>query len=145
MTDLDDIYSNRILELAAEISHTRRLKSPNATASAHSKLCGSTIDVDVSIENGRVSAFGQDIRACLLGQVAASVVGREIIGSTPKEIRQVAAIMHDMLKNGGTPPQGRWQDLEILQPVKDYPARHASTMLVFEAVDTAISIIEQGN
>lgn len=139
MADLDDIYSTRILELAADIPRSDRVAKPAATARAQSKLCGSTIEVDVSLQNGAVSDFGQTVKACLLGQAAASVVGREIVGTTPEEFGVVSRVMRDMLKNDGPAPEGRWADLAVLQPVKDYPHRHASTLLVFDAVNAAFA------
>lgn len=142
MTDLDDIYSNRILELAANIARTARLSHPDATASAHSKLCGSTITIDLTVEGDRVTDYGQTVKACLLGQVSASVVGREIVGSSTAEIKEVGAAMRRMLKENGPPPAGRWGDLAVLEPVRDYRARHASTLLVFDAVEQALREIE---
>ncbi len=142
MAALSEIYNSRIIELAAAIPRAERLAAPDATATAHSKLCGSTITVDIAIENGRVVAFGQQVKACLLGQAAASVLGREIVGSSPQELRDVAERMRAMLKAGGDPPEGRWADLGVLQPVKDHKARHASTLLVFEAVERALGEIE---
>lgn len=142
MTALSEIYNSRIIELAAAIPHAARLASPDASATAHSKLCGSTIAVDIKLAGGRVSEFGQLVKACLLGQAAASVMGREAVGSTPEELHQVAAAMRGMLKEGGAPPVGRWADLAVLQPVKDHKARHASTLLVFEAVERALAEID---
>ncbi len=142
MTDLDDIYSNRILELAASIPRTERLASPDASATAHSKLCGSTVTVDLKMEDGAVSDFGQNVKACLLGQAAASVVGREIVGTKSEELREIARQVRAMLKDNGAPPEGRWSDLAVLEPVRDYKARHPSTLLVFDAVLDAISEIE---
>jgi NifU-like protein involved in Fe-S cluster formation len=142
MTLLSEIYNTRILELAAAIPHAKRLANPDATATAHSKLCGSTVTVDIKVAGGRVTEFGQTVKACLLGQSAASVVGREIVGSSVDELRDVGHIMRCMLKQGGPPPTGRWADLAVLQPVKDYRARHASTLLVFDAVEKALAEIE---
>jgi NifU-like protein involved in Fe-S cluster formation len=139
MADLDDIYNLKILELAADIPRSQRLASPQATAAARSKLCGSTITVDLNVENGRIAAFGQDVRACLLGQAAAAIVGREIVGTAPAEFAGVGRAMRAMLKDGGPPPSGRWSDLALLQPVKDYAHRHASTLLVFDAIDKALA------
>lgn len=141
MADLDDIYNLRILELAADIPHSNRLENPDATASARSKLCGSTITIDLKMADGRVADFGQTVKACLLGQASASIVGREIVGTSADEFRTVAASMRRMLKEHGPPPAGRWADLAILEPVKDYPHRHASTLLVFDAVETALDEI----
>jgi NifU-like protein involved in Fe-S cluster formation len=142
MTALSEIYNTKIIELAANIPRGERLDSPDATASAHSKLCGSTVVVDLKMRDGRVTAFGQQVKACLLGQAAASVMGREIVGSTPAELREVGSTMRAMLKSGGEPPAGRWADLAVLQPVKDHRARHASTLLVFDAVERALAEIE---
>ena len=138
----DDIYSQRILELAAALPRTGRLPEPQATATAHSKLCGSTVTVDLTMQADVVSDYGQSVKACLLGQSAASVMGREIIGSSAEELRDVGATMRKMLKADGPPPQGRWSDLAMLEPVRDYKARHASTLLVFDAVEEAIAKIE---
>jgi NifU-like protein involved in Fe-S cluster formation len=142
MVNLDDLYSGRILELAANIPHTERLAAPDATAKAHSKLCGSRITVDLKMDGDAVTDYGQDVKACLLGQSSASVMGRLIVGSTAEELREVGRVMRKMLKEGGEPPSGKWADLAVLQPVRDYKARHASTLLVFDAVEDAIGQIE---
>jgi NifU-like protein involved in Fe-S cluster formation len=142
MTLLSEIYNTKILELAAAIAHAKRLPHPDASATAHSKLCGSTVTVDLKMDDERVTDFGQTVRACLLGQSAASVVGREIVGSSADELREVGRIMRCMLKQGGPAPAGRWADLAVLQPVRDYKARHASTLLVFDAVERALADIE---
>lgn len=142
MTRLSDLYNSRILELAAELSHGERLARPDATARAHSKLCGSTVMVDLGMDGERVAAYGQTVRACLLGQSSASVMGREIVGTSASELREVGTIMRKMLKEGGPPPTGRWADLAVLEPVRDYKARHASTLLVFDAVEDALATIE---
>jgi len=138
----EDIYSQRILELAANMKRAERLPHPDATATAHSKLCGSRVTVDLSMEDDVVTDYGQSVKACLLGQSSAAVMGREIVGSTVAELRAVGAAMRKMLKAGGPPPNGRWADLRALEPVKDYKARHASTLLVFDAVEDAIRQIE---
>lgn len=143
MTQLSDIYNSKILELAAAIPRGQRLPHPDATASAHSKLCGSTINVDLSMRDGVVADYGQTVKACLLGQAAASVMGREIIGSTAVELREVGHQMRAMLKSDGQPPTGRWSDLAVLEPVRNVKARHASTLLVFDAVERALDAIEQ--
>ena len=142
MTQLSEIYNQRILELAAHIAGAERLADANATATAHSRLCGSTVTVDLKVEGDRVAGFGQTVKACLLGQAAASVMGRNIIGTSADELREVGRTMRAMLKAGGPPPAGRWADLAVLQPVKDYKARHASTLLVFDAVETALGEVE---
>jgi NifU-like protein involved in Fe-S cluster formation len=138
----EDIYSQRILELAAALPRTSRLKAPEATAKAHSKLCGSTVVVDLDMEGDVVTDYGQTVKACLLGQSAASVMGREIVGSRAEELRAIGAAMRKMLKEGGSPPEGKWADLAVLEPVRDYKARHPSTLLVFDAVEDAIAQIE---
>lgn len=142
MTNIDDLYSGRILELAANIAHTQRLPHPDATASAHSKLCGSRIAIDLCMEGDVITEYGQDVKACLLGQTAAAIVGAHIIGSTAPELRALSLRMRRMLKEGGEPPSGKWADLAVLQPVRDYRARHASTLLVFDAIEDAIRQIE---
>lgn len=142
MTLPEDIYSQRILELAAAIPRTARLAMPQATATAHSKLCGSTVTVDVAMEGDVVTDYGQKVKACLLGQSAASVMGREVVGSSAAELREVGAAMRKMLKEDGPPPHGKWGDLAALEKVRDYKARHASTLLVFDAVEDAIAQIE---
>jgi NifU-like protein involved in Fe-S cluster formation len=138
MADLDDIYNQRIFELAAAIPHAAKLDHPHAAARAHSKLCGSTVEVEIRMDGDRISDFGQTVKACLLGQASAAIVGREIVGTPADEFRAVAAAMRRMLKEAGPPPEGRWADLGLLQPVKDYPHRHASTLLVFDAVERAL-------
>ena len=142
MPDLDDIYSARILELASAISHNGRLPAPDASATAHSKLCGSIVTVDLAMEAGRVVDYGHVVKACLLGQSACAIVAREITGSTPAELRTVGAQMRAMLKSGGPPPAGRWADLAVLEPVRTYKGRHASVLLVFDAVEAALAEID---
>ncbi|MGB6921994.1 MAG: iron-sulfur cluster assembly scaffold protein [Methyloceanibacter sp.] len=138
----DDIYSQRILEIAANIPRLARLSHPDAMATANSKLCGSRVTIDLSMRGDVVIDYGQNVKACLLGQSSAAVMGREIVGSNAAELRAVGAAMRKMLKEGGLPPGGKWADLAALQPVKDYKARHASTLLVFDAVEDAIGQIE---
>jgi NifU-like protein involved in Fe-S cluster formation len=142
MSDLNAIYSARILELAANISRSMRLAAPQATATAHSKLCGSTITVDIVTEAGRVVDFGQTVKACLLGQATASIVGREIVGMTIAEIRRAGVEMRAMLKENGPAPGGRFADLAVLEPVRQHKARHASALLVFDALDKAFADAE---
>jgi len=142
MTLPDEIYSQQLLELAAATPRTQRLSSPQVTAKAHSKLCGSRVEVDLVMDGDTVTDYGQTVRACLLGQTSASIMGREIVGSTAAELRKVGAAMRKMLKEGGPPPTGRWQDLALLEVVRDYKARQPSTLLVFDAVEDALSQIE---
>jgi NifU-like protein involved in Fe-S cluster formation len=139
---LNDIYNRRILELAAGIPHLGRLDHPDASATAHSKLCGSTVTVDLNLEDGKVSDFAQDVKACALGQASSSIMGAHVIGSTPEELRTLRQTMRAMLKEGGPAPTGRWEDLAVLEPVRDYKARHASTLLTFDAVVDAVDQVE---
>lgn len=141
MTDLSEIYNSRIIELAAGIAPARRLADADATASAHSKLCGSTVVVDLKVREGRVAEYAQTVKACLLGQASASIVEHNIVGTPTDELRRVAAEMRRMLKEGGSPPGGRWADLAVLEPVRAVKARHASTLLVFDAVEKALDSI----
>lgn len=142
MTDLSEIYNSRIMELAAGIAPARRLADADATASAHSKLCGSTVVVDLKVRDGHVTEYAQTVKACLLGQASASIMEHNIIGTPADELRRVAAEMRRMLKEKGRPPDGRWADLAVLEPVRDVKARHASTLLVFDAVEKALDSIE---
>jgi NifU-like protein involved in Fe-S cluster formation len=142
MVDLEDIYSDRVLQLSANMPRTGRLADPDATASAHSKLCGSRITVGLKMAGDTVTDYAQDVRACLLGQTSAAVMGANVVGSTAEELRGVGAQMRAMLKERGAPPSGRWADLGILEIVRAYKARHASTLLVFDAVEDAIAQIE---
>ena len=142
MADLDDIYNTKILDLAANIARTERLVTPQGSASARSRLCGSEVSVDVNLADGRVSDYAQTVKACLLGQAAASIMGQQIVGSTPEDIRAVARSLRVMLKENGAPPSGKWADLAVLEPVRDYKHRHDAIMIVFDAVDKAISEIE---
>jgi NifU-like protein involved in Fe-S cluster formation len=139
---INDVYNKKILSLAADIPHLQRLAAPGATAVAHSKLCGSKVTVDLSLKDGVVSEFGHDVKACALGQASSSIMARHIIGSTPGEMKVLRMQMHKMLKEEGAPPTGKWAECENLLPVRDYKARHASTLLTFDAVVDAISQIE---
>lgn len=139
---LDAIYNKKILEFAGNIPRLERLSQPQASARAHSKLCGSTVAVDLVMHEGKVVDFGHTVNACALGQAASSVMARHIVGSTGDELRAVRDQMHAMLKENGAPPEGKWQDLKYLEPVRDYPARHTSTLLTFDAVVDAVSQIE---
>lgn len=139
---LNDVYNKRILELAGNIPLTRRLESPDATAVAHSRLCGSKVTVDLTMEGDRVSDFGHDVKACALGQASSSIMARHVIGSSAEELREVRRQMYAMLKEGGPPPAGKWADLEALAPVRDFKARHASTLLTFDAVVDAVGQVE---
>jgi len=130
---LDDLYSARILKAAAGLPHVGRLSAPQGSSEKVAKLCGSRIIVDLSLTDGRVTDFAQEVSACALGQAAASVLGENILGATVEEIEAARAALYEMLKSGGKPPAGRFSDLAMLEPVKDYAPRHASTMLAFEA------------
>ncbi len=143
MVDLEDIYSEKVLELSANMPRTERLTAPDATASAYSKLCGSRITIDLKMDGSIVTDYAQDVRACLLGQTSAAVMGAQAVGSTATELREIGAQMRLMLTENGPPPNGRWAELAILEMVRDYKARHASTLLVFDAVEDAIAQIEE--
>ena len=130
---IDDLYSARILKLAANMPRAGRLAAPHGSSQKMSKLCGSKVTVDLTLEDGQVIDFAQDVQACALGQAAAAVLGENVIGARLDEIETARDQLRAMLKTGGSPPEGRFVDLKVLQPVKDYPARHASTLLAFEA------------
>ncbi len=140
---LNDVYNRRILELAADIPLSGRLPHPGASATAHSKLCGSTVVVDLAMEGDRVTDFAHDVRACALGQASSSIMARNVVGSNASELRAVREQMYKMLKEDGPAPTGKWADLAVLEPVRDYKARHASTLLTFDAVVDAIGQIEK--
>jgi NifU-like protein involved in Fe-S cluster formation len=142
-TNFSQVYSHKILDLAASIPRLGRLAAPQATAKAHSKLCGSTIIVDLVMAEGRVIDFAQDVKACALGQAAASIMGRHVIGSSADELRALRDEVWAMLKESGPPPKGKWAEIAILEPVRDYKARHASTLLTFDATVDCVSQIEQ--
>lgn len=143
MDMINEIYNRKILEFAANIPHLERLAHPDATAVAYSRLCGSKVTVDMNMKDGVVSEFGQDVKACALGQASSSIMARHVIGATGNELRTLREQMYRMLKENGDPPSGKWSDLEALLPVRDYKARHASTLLTFDAVVDAVNQIEK--
>jgi NifU-like protein involved in Fe-S cluster formation len=139
---INEVYNQRILELAADIPRLGRLAGPHASATAHSKLCGSTVTVDLAMQGDTVTDFAHEVKACALGQASSSIMARKVVGATAEELRAVRESMRRMLKENGSPPTGKWADLAVLEPVRDYKARHASTMLTFDAVVSAIDQIE---
>ena len=136
---LNDIYSRRILELAADIPLLGTLPDADASAKAHSKLCGSTVTVQLKLDGNVVRAFAHEVKACALGQASSSIMGRHVIGSTVAELRAIREEMHRMLKAGGKPPSGKWADLSMLEPARDLKARHVSILLTFDAVVDALA------
>jgi len=140
---LDDMYNRRILELAADIPRQGRLAAPDATATAHSKLCGSTVTVDLKVKDGVVADFAHDVKACALGQASSSIMARHVVGSSAQELRDLREAVRKMLKENAAPPSGKWEDVRVLEPVRDYKARHASTLLTFDAVVDALDQIEK--
>ena len=134
---IDDLYSAKILKAAANMPRAGRLAHPDASAEKVSKLCGSRVKVDVVVEDGRVADYAQEVKACALGQAAAAIMGEHVIGATVQEIESARDALRAMLKEGAPAPEGRFADLAMLAPVKDYPPRHASTMLAFEATTEA--------
>jgi len=145
---LSDLYSEKILEAAGAIPPARRLSAPSASATKTSRVCGSTVTVDIQVKNGVVVDFGMEAKACALGQAAASIVARNIIGVRTEEICALRDRMRAMLKEGGDPPHtdpalgARWKDLEALVSIRDYPQRHASTLLVFEAACACVESLK---
>lgn len=136
--DMIKLYSGRILALAADMPHTARIDAPDATAKKRSPLCGSTVTVDIVLTDGKVSDYGQDVKACALGQAAASVIGSAIVGLTPAQIQQGRDDLYAMLKSDGPTPAAPFDGLEVLEPAKDYKNRHASILLAFDATLDAI-------
>ena|SRR5271166_1465710 len=139
---LNDVYNHRILELAGNIPRIGRLAVPDATAKAHSKLCGSTVSIDLKMDGDVVTDFAHEVKACALGQASSSIMARHVVGARSGELRELRESVRRMLKENGAPPTGRWADIAVLEPVRDYKARHASTMLTFDAVVSAIDQIE---
>src|SRR5512140_1802293 len=139
---LDDIYNKRILELAGSIPRIGRLPEPDGSATAHSRLCGSAVTVDVKMDGPVVTDFAHDVKACALGQASSSIMARHVIGSNSGELRELRETVRKMLKENGPPPSGKWADIAVLEPVRDYKARHASTLLTFDAVVSALDQIE---
>ena len=128
--------------MAGNIPRLGRLAAPDASATAHSKLCGSTVKVDLKMDGAVVTDFAHDVKACALGQASSSIMASHVIGSTASELRELRETVRKMLKENGSPPQGKWADIALLEPVRDYKARHASTLLTFDAVVDAIGQIE---
>jgi NifU-like protein involved in Fe-S cluster formation len=139
---LNEIYNRRILELAASIPRLGRLASPDASATARSRLCGSTVTVDLKMEGDVVTEFAHDVKACALGQASSAIMGSHVVGSTAQELRELRETASRLLKANGEPPQGKWEDLKVLEPLRDYKARHASVLLTFDAVVDALDQIE---
>ncbi|WP_455475458.1 iron-sulfur cluster assembly scaffold protein [Bartonella sp. B17] len=140
---LNDIYSDKVLEYAAHITRVGRLNSPDATSKKYSRLCGSTITVDLNVKNDIVTDFAHEVRACALGQASASLLACHIIGQTTQNLKMLREIIYHMLTKNGPPPTAPFEAFSCLQPIKDYKARHTSTMLTFDAVVDCIKQIEE--
>jgi NifU-like protein involved in Fe-S cluster formation len=139
---LNEVYNRKILELAGNIPRIGRLADPDATATAHSRLCGSTVTIDLKMDGDKVTDFAHDVKACALGQASSSIMARNIVGARADELRKLREDVRRMLKENAPPPVSeRWADIAVLEPVRDYKARHASTMLTFDAVVSAIDQI----
>jgi len=139
---INEVYNSKILELAGNIPRLGRLDAPHATATAHSKLCGSTVTVDLTMTGDEITDFAHEVKACALGQASSSIMARNVIGAKADELRELRETVRRMLKENGAPPADKWADVAVLEPVRDYKARHASTLLTFDAVVDAIDQIE---
>jgi NifU-like protein involved in Fe-S cluster formation len=140
---LNEVYNRRILELAAAIPRIGRLEQPHASATALSKLCGSTVTIDLKMDGDTITDFAHEVKACALGQASSSIMARNIVGSKASELKALRESVRKMLKENGAPPaNGKWVDIAVLEPVRGYKARHASTLLTFDAVVDAIGQIE---
>ncbi|SFV31065.1 NifU homolog involved in Fe-S cluster formation [Devosia crocina] len=139
---LSELYSDRILEIAGNAVQPGRLPDPAASARKVSRVCGSMIEVDITLSDGVITAYGHEVSACALGQTSAAIVAKAIVGTSVAEFTEVSRRMLAMLRDNGAPPEGKWSDLGFLQPAREFPARHASTMLVFDAVIEAIEKLE---
>lgn len=139
---MDDLYHPRIMELAADIPHVGRLDDPHGASTKVSRVCGSVVTVELKLKDGVVSEIAVHPKACALGQAATGVLAMHAIGATPAEIRAARDGLKAMLKDGAPPPSGRFWELRHLQGVRDYPPRHASTMLGFDAACSALDAAE---
>src|ERR1700683_3280006 len=140
---LNEVYNRRIIEMAGTIPRIGRLGDPDAPATAHLNLCGSTVTIDLKMDGDTVTDFAHEVKACALGQASSSIMARNVIGAKAQELRELRETVRKMLKENGEPPSsGKWADIAVLEPVRDYKARHASTMLTFDAVVDAIGQIE---
>ncbi|CAN7534486.1 iron-sulfur cluster assembly scaffold protein [Devosia sp. LjRoot3] len=135
---LSELYSDKILDIAGNALQPGRLPAPDASSRKVSRICGSVIEVDIVVTDGVITGYGHEVSACALGQTSAAIVAREIVGTRADDFLALARQMREMLKADGTPPDGKWSDLAYLEPVREFPARHASTLLVFDAVVDAI-------
>ncbi len=142
---VSDIYTQTIVDIAARLPLTHRLDHPDASARKVSRVCGSVVEVDIKLEGSTVVAYGQDINACALGQTSASIMAAHIVGSSSVELRRLRDQVYAMLKKNASPPAGKWSEIKYLEPVRDFSPRHASTMLVFEAVVDCLDQIEAGS
>ena len=140
---IDDVYNAKILGFAGNIGRIGSLPQADAKATAHSRLCGSTVTVELKMDDGVVTDFAHQVKACALGQASSAIMARHVVGASAEELRALRETMLRMLKENGAPPQGRFEDLRYLEPVRDYKARHPSTMLTFDAVVDAIGQIER--
>lgn len=141
--ELTELYSQKILELAGRLNEDAPLAAPDASARKVSRICGSSVDVQLCLDgDGRVRDYAQQVEACALGQTSASVVAEQVVGASSNELRELRDQMLAMLKQDGPPPSGRWDNLKYLEPVRDFAPRHASTMLVFEAIVDCLDQIE---
>ncbi|MEQ8367819.1 MAG: iron-sulfur cluster assembly scaffold protein [Roseicyclus sp.] len=142
-TDLIKLYSQRILALAAAIPHRGRLEAPHVSIKKRAPLCGSTVTVDLDTQDGRITRFAQDVKACALGQAAAALMGSDIIGRTRPEIEAARDQLRAMLKDGGDPPSAPFYGYDVLEPARDYRNRHASILLSLEATAEAMAEAER--
>jgi NifU-like protein involved in Fe-S cluster formation len=140
--DMIKLYSGRILALAADMPRTVRIATPDGTAKKRSPLCGSIVTVDIMMTDGKVSDYAQDVKACALGQAAASVIGNAVVGLTPDQIQNGRDQLQAMLKTDGPVPAAPFDGLDVLEPAKDYKNRHASILLAFDATLEAIIVAQ---
>jgi len=135
---LDDVYNRRILTLAANIPRIGRLEAPDGTAEAHARLCGSRVTVDVRVADGRIVDFAHDVKACALGQASSAIMASHVIGADLAELEELRERVWRMLDADGAPPEGKWAECALLEPIRAYRARHASTLLTFDATLAAM-------
>ena len=136
---VDNLYNEKILELASNISKVGRIENAEFSSEAVSRLCGSKVTVDLEIDNNKILDFSHIVKACALGQASSSVMANNIIGTDIDELLNLKLIMKRMLKEGGSPPNGKWSELKVLEPVREYKGRHSSVLLIFDAVEDCIN------
>lgn len=131
------LYNTDILSLAGQL-RAERLTEPDGTARKTARLCGSELELDVEMDGERVADAAIRVQACALGQASAAVLMDSVVGATLEELVEARDSLAAMLKEGGATPEGRFARLALLEGVREYPARHQSVMLAWDAAVEAV-------